>query len=103
MSSEKAPGLQRWTTSPFDSKIYKLVMYIIRILNTSLIFLLEAAYYFILLHNLSFIIFGPVQKPLYWFSSTSQLSEQERLLLASVNAPGRKQAKATEDFAPLEE
>lgn len=78
-------------------------MYIIRILNTSLIFLLEAAYYFILLHNLSFIIFGPVQKPLYWFSSTSQLSEQERLLLASVNAPGRKQAKATEDFAPLEE
>lgn len=36
-----------------------LVMYIIRILNTSLTFLLEAAYYFILLHNASFIIFGP--------------------------------------------
>lgn len=63
---------------------------IVRILNMSLTVLLQAAYYFSPLNNPSFIIFGPVQKPLYWFNSTSQLSGQYRLLQASLNAPGKK-------------
>lgn len=66
------------------------VPHIVRILNMSLTVLLQAAYYFSPLNNPSFIIFGPVQKPLYWFNSTSQLSGQYRLLQASLNAPGKK-------------
>ena len=46
-------------------------MHTIRILNTSLIFLSEATYYFTVLHNPSSMIFGSLENPAYWFSSTA--------------------------------